>query len=59
MNRYLEKIADIPIERFVETENLSQEQLQQLFKIFKQLPADSQEGQPGHVTKFVRVKLRE
>lgn len=59
MNKYLEKLAEIPVEEFVHTDELTPEQLEQIFLNFKLLPSDSPLGQPSTVTKFVRTKLRE
>ena len=62
MNKYLEKISELlpPVDdSYIPTEDLSPERLAELFKIFRLLPGDSPLGQPDHITKFVRTKLRE
>lgn len=54
MNKYLTKIAES-----VQVENLSSDQLRQLFSRFRQLPADSAVGQPGEGPFYGSVKLSE
>lgn len=58
MNKYLKKIASIPVET-IDVDDIPSESLEKLFKIFKMLPGDSPEGEPSQVTKYVRSKLRE